>query len=199
MADSPKPSRPVSVAPDSARLHDLALAHLARYAATETGLLRVLLRAIDRWARGAVAAGGDEDQASAAAALSRVAAQEVVRRLAAAGAVDDAAFAATRAARLQRTGHSRRAVGAHLAARGVAAEIARATLPEDPEAELGAALLLARRRRIGPFRLAPADPVGRVREIGILARAGFAQDVARRTLAMSPEEAEALVLRLRRP
>ena len=46
MADSP---------PDEARLHEAALTHIARYATTRAGLLRVLDRRIDRWARAAEA------------------------------------------------------------------------------------------------------------------------------------------------
>ena len=78
-------------------------------------------------------------------------------------------------ARLARTGRSRRAIGAHLAAKGVPAETARAALPDDPEAELDAALAYARRRRIGPFRAAEADADAWRREAAALARAGFAR------------------------
>jgi regulatory protein len=89
-------------------------------------------------------------------------------------------------------------VAAHLAAHGVAKETAQAALPDDPAAELGAAVLLARRRRIGPFRRSEADSEIRRRELGMLARAGFPQPVAEAALDMPPDEAEALVLRLRR-
>jgi regulatory protein len=65
--------------------------------------------------------------------------------------------------------------------------------------ELAAALVLARKRRIGPFRLgAPHEAAGRRRELSVLARAGFPQAVARRALAMEARQAEVLVNRLRR-
>jgi regulatory protein len=121
----------------------------------------------------------------------------VVARLVRAGAVDDAAFAAARARSLMRAGRSRRAVTAHLLARGVDHAISRDAAPDDPEAELAAALVLARRRRLGPFRQAEADALARRREFAALARAGFAQDVASRALRMAPAEAEATLLRLR--
>ncbi len=178
-------------------LHGAALAHLARFAATERGLLRVLTRRIERWAR--QAAETDPDAAAEAGRRARAEAAEVVRRLAAAGAVDDAAFAAARAARLARTGRSRRAIGAHLAAKGVPAETARAALPDDPEAELDAALAYARRRRIGPFRPAAADADARKREAAALARAGFAAEVAHRALRMETEEAAARIAARRNP
>jgi len=55
---------------------------------------------------------------------------------------------------------------------------------------LVSALILARKRRIGPFRIAAAD---HNRELGVLARAGFPRDVAMRALAMPAEEAEAAI------
>jgi regulatory protein len=188
---------PVSGPPDEAALYEAALAHVARYATTEAGLARVLNRRVDRWAR-AVGEQDDPEALHAAVAAARKAVRAVVARLVKLGAVNDAAFAAARARSLGRAGRSRIAVAAHLAARGVAREIAQAALPDDPEAELGAAVLFAHRRRIGPFRRTEAGPDSGRRELGMLARAGFAQPVAEAALEMAPEDAEALVLRLRR-
>ena len=64
--------------------------------------------------------------------------------------MDDAAFAASRARSLGRAGRSRRAIAAHLAARGVAGDDARAALPDTQEAELAAALALAKQMLNGP-------------------------------------------------
>ena len=177
--------------PDAGSLHQAALTYLARYAATEAGLRRVLLRRIDTWARGAAGRDGVAEQVAAA----NQAAAEVVARLAASGAVSDAAFAEIRARRLVHAGRSRRAAAAQLAAKGVDAELARAVLPEDAETELAAALVLARKRRIGPFR--PIATADRPRELGILARAGFPRAVAERVLDTDAEEAEAAIRRLR--
>jgi regulatory protein len=185
-------------APDEAWLQERALAHLARYAATRAGLARILARAVDRWARRAIAAGEDAEAVAGQAAGARAAVDGVVGRLAASGAVDDAAFAAARARRLVRAGRSRRAVAAHLVAKGVRPEEARAALPGEGEAgELAAALAFTRKRRIGAFRRGEADAEGRLRELAMLARAGFPQEVARRALAMAPDEAEAMVIALR--
>ena len=184
------PHRPQTAGPppDEAALRDAALAYLARYAATELGLRRVLERRVDRWAR--LAANADDAELVARqAAEARDAIRAVVAKLAAAGAVNDAAFAESRAHSLVRAGRSRRAVAAHLASKGVGAETARAVLPEDAASELAAALILARRRRIGPFRTgATPDAAGYRRELAMLARAGFAQDVARRALATEPSK-----------
>ena len=187
-----------SPAPDAAGLHDAALDYLARYAATEAGLRRVLERRVDRWARRAATVGDAETIATEAAA-ARAMVHGVVARLVAAGAVNDAAYAESRVRSLVRAGRSRHAVAAYLAAKGVDPATARAALPHDDASELAAAVVLARKRRIGPFRLGDSpDEPGRRRELGMLARAGFSQDVARRALAMDTDAAETLVNRLRR-
>jgi len=191
-------SRFAGPAPGAAELHDAALDYLGRYAATEVGLRRMLERRVDRWARRATAT-ADTEGVTRAAAAARSIAREVVARLVAAGAVNDAAYAESRARSLIRSGRSRRATAAQLGAKGVDPAIARAALPDDDASELAAALVLARKRRIGPFRTgAPPDDAGRRRELGMLARAGFPQSVARRALAMDLGQAEALVNLLRR-
>jgi regulatory protein len=191
------PGTPAPKPPDRVALHEAALAHLGRFAATEAQLLRVLQRRVQRWERRAREADLEPDAVAAGSDAGLACAREVVRRLAAAGAVDDAAFAAARAQRLHREGRSRRAIVAHLAARGVPAETAGAALPADDTSELDAALAFARRRRIGPFRNGEADGAQRLRELGALARAGFPREVALRALAMSDADAEEAVLRLK--
>ncbi|HEY1931338.1 MAG TPA: RecX family transcriptional regulator [Acetobacteraceae bacterium] len=183
--------------PDSAALRDAALAYLARYAATEAGLRRVLERRIDRWARDA---DGDRDVVTSQAAEAKRAAAGVVTGLATAGAVSNAAFAESRARNLARSGRSRRAIAASLIAKGVDTETMHRVLPsDDAETEFVSALALARRRRIGPFRAGGVpDADGRRRELAVLARAGFPQDVARRALETPADEATDLVERLRR-
>ena len=110
--------RPAGKAPTAARLRDVALAHLARFAVTEVALRRVLERRVDRWARAAEAEGQPRETVAPAAATARAAAAEVAAGMVAAGAVDDAAFAESRAKRLARAGRSRRAIAAHLRIEG---------------------------------------------------------------------------------
>lgn len=189
---------PAGRPPDAARLREAALAHLARFAATELGLVRVLHRRVDRWARRAQ----DEGQASEAIAAAITAARaeivEIARRLTAAGAVDDAAFAASRSRRLSHAGRSQRAILAHLAERGVAPETARAVFEEAPPDDLAAALGHLRRRRAGPFAATAPDAPARMKALGALARAGFSHDVASRALDMDPVEAEDRLIAARR-
>jgi regulatory protein len=177
--------------PDGGSLHQAALTYLARYAATEAGLRRVLERRIDRWARGVA----DRDSVVEQVRAAKAAAREVVARLAAAGAVSDAAFAESRVRSLVHAGRSRREVAARLVAKGVEAELAQSVLPEDEAVELASAFVLTRKRRIGPFRT--SDEADRQREYGILARAGFPRTVVERALDADAEEAEEAIRRLR--
>ena len=187
-------------AQDAAALHEAALAYVARYAATEAGLLRVLLRRIDRWSREARDAGAERDAIEEQTVTAAAAARDAVARLAAAGAINDAAFAESRVRSSVRAGRSHRAIEAHLAAKGVGAEAQRRILPSaDADFRAG--------RRAGagtapPCRSVPPgeppDAEGQRRELAIFARAGFPQGVAQRALAFDPAEAEALVNQLRR-
>jgi regulatory protein len=183
-------TKPAGPPPTRAKLHEAALAHLARYGTTQAGLIRVLDRRVDRWARLA----GDVDPDIIA--TCRQAVRDVAKSLVASGVIDDAAFAESRARSLTRAGRSQRAVAAHLGARGVAQETVRNALSDDPETELAACLAFTRRRRIGAFRPPDTEP-DTLREMGMLARAGFAHETARRALAMDREDAEAIVIRLK--
>ena len=199
MSDAPKrPRRPAGPPPNAARLREAALAHLARFAATEAGLRRVLERRIARWARAAEAEGQSREAIAASAAALTAEIAGIAQSLVAAGAVNDAAFAESRARRLARSGHSRRAIAAHLAAKGIESETATAALPEGEEVELLAALAFCRRRRIGPFARVVPDAAARMKALAALARGGFAQGVARRALAMEPDQAEEMLLAGRR-
>ena len=199
MSDVPKrPRRAAGPPPNAARLREAALAHLARFAATEVGLRRVLERRIARWARAAEAEGQPREAIAASAATLSAEIAAIAQRLVAAGAVNDAAFAESRARRLVRSGHSRRAIAAHLAAKGIEIDTAAAALPEGEEAELLAAIAFCRRRRIGPFARVAPDAPARMKALAALARGGFAQGVARRALAMEPDQAEEMLLAGRR-
>ncbi len=181
--------------PDAASLHQAALNYLARYASTEAGLRRFLSRRIDRWAQ----AQADRDSAAAVVAAARAAIAGVVAAMVRAGAVNDAGFAEGRARSLVRSGRSRRAIQVRLLAKGIGPELARSAAGADAATELTAALILARRRRIGPYRaVEPQDPAAAWRkELGLLARAGFARDTAERALGMAAGDAEDRIHALR--
>jgi regulatory protein len=58
------------------------------------------------------------------------------------------------------------------------AEVTKASADE----ELAAAFVLARKRRVGPYRRAAVDRAGRAKELPVLARAGFPFGVAKRVV-----------------
>jgi regulatory protein len=169
--------------PDADSLREAALTYLARYATTEAGLRAVLQRRIDLWARRAA----ERDDVTERAAAAKQSVPGIVARLVELGLLNDAAFAESRARGLALSGRSRHAIASRLIAKGIDPESARAAVPEGKEAEFISALILARKRRLGPFRTAAPD---QNRELGVLARAGFPRDVALRALAMDPDEAE---------
>lgn len=188
-------SESIPPAPDAGSLYQAALNHLARYATTEAGLRRVLMRRIDRWAR----LQPDADAAAPALLAARAAVDAVVSRVAKAGAVSDAVFAESRARGLVRGGQSKRAIQMRLIAKGVAPELARSAADMDPETELSAALVLVRKRRIGAYRASTeADPMIRMKELALLARAGFSRDIAERALDTDRDDAEIRIIELRR-
>ncbi|MFT8244759.1 RecX family transcriptional regulator [Roseomonas sp. BN140053] len=189
---------PAGPPPGGASLREAALNHLAKFSSTEANLVRVLGRRIARWAQRASAEGQPGEAVAAAVAAARAEAVTVARAMVSAGAVDDAAFAASRARRLSRAGRSRRAVAAHLAAKGVAPATAADTLEAAETDEVAAALAHLRRRRQGPFAVNPPDDAARLKALGALARAGFPRDVAERALELDPEAAEARLIAARR-
>ncbi|HEX7389531.1 MAG TPA: regulatory protein RecX [Acidiphilium sp.] len=180
--------------PDAARLREAALAHLTRFAATEAGLARVLARRVDRWTRAAEQAGLDPDRIAAARREAKATIPPVIAVLRDLGALNDAGFAESRARRLTREGHSRRATLAHLAMKGVDQEVAAEAVPENAERDLAAACAWLRRRRLPPF--ANGDTL-RMKALAALARGGFDRDTAERALALDAETAETLIVTLR--
>ena len=175
-----------------AALREAALSHLARFAATEAGLRRVLGNRIRRWARAAAQEGQDAESVATARATATQQAAAIAAQLVQAGVVDDALFAQARVRRLRRSGRSSRATLAHLATKGVAGQVASAALSqEDVPDELTAALIRCRKRRFGPFAPPDSDPALRQKWLASLARAGFAGEVARHAVRLTHAEAEA--------
>jgi regulatory protein len=153
-----------------------ALGYLGRYASSAKNLRRVLMRRVRR-----------HSPATAQHASALI--DALVARYRQSGLIDDAAYTAGRVASLHRRGDSLKAIRARLAAKGVAAEIvadALSGLREAPVPDLAAACAFARRRRLGPYRRAAADPA---RELGAFARAGFDRRVAEAVLGCADIDA----------
>jgi regulatory protein len=167
-------------------LRNAALHYLERYATSSAHLRRRLMVKV---ARSAAAHGTD-----AAAGAADV--ETLIGRLEQMGLLDDEIFARAKARALHRRGNSARAVRAALREKGVAADLIEAALESLKEntghPELAAALVYARKRRLGPYRAPEARAEIREKDMAALGRRGFSYDLARRIVdAADPAELEA--------
>jgi regulatory protein len=148
----------------------VALHYLRRYSATRRGLTQVLTRRVKNHARLKKV----EIPADIATQISNV-----VERMVRAGYIDDQRLAESKSASLQRQGKSARVIRLKLRMKGVPAELIAGATQISPEQELEAAALLVRKKKLG------VDPERRQKDLGVLLRAGFSYDVAKRSLAKS--------------
>lgn len=162
-----KPPRKVT----PAYLQRAAMAYLERYASSAEQLRRVLTRKVANRCR---LRGEDATE-------FRDAIDEVVAKSLRIGLVDDARYAQGRVATLRRRGGSARAIRAKLSIKGVDGETITAALQGDDDEEEKAALAFARRRRLGPYRVADRAP-SRDKDLAALARAGFGFGIAKRII-----------------
>lgn len=141
-----RPSRALPAPLDTARLQELALAYVARFATTSAKLERYLSRKIRErgW--------NDDDgkQTDSRPDLAQIAAHFVEL-----GYIDDEAYARSRSGGLLRRGFGPRRVSQDLQAAGINEQV-RNDLAPGEAAIRKAALAMARKRRFGPF--ANADP-----------------------------------------
>jgi regulatory protein len=164
---------------DAARLEELALAYVARFATSRAKLEAYLDRKLRE--RGWAGDDAGENEPGVAA---------LAERFVAAGYVDDAAFARARSGSLLRRGYGQRRVAQALGAAGIGEDI-RAEVRAGEGARRQAALVMARKRRLGPFGPGPADRAAREKQIAAMLRAGHGLDSARELVdAASVEAAE---------
>ena len=157
---------------DPARLEELALAYVARFA-TSAGKLRAYLRRKLR-ERGWADDTPDPD-------LDALVARYVEK-----GYVDDEGFARSKSAGLLGRGYGARRVEQDLQAAGIA-EGLRARFSPDEAARREAIAALARKRRFGPFskedaRASEGWPRTREKQLAAMIRAGHDFDHARRVI-----------------
>lgn len=158
---------------DPAGLERLALRYVERFATTRGRLADYLARKLRE-------RGWDEN---AGTAPDPVALSE---RFAALGYVDDRGFAGMKGQALSRRGYGARRIAAALHAAHVAPDDAADAIEQARDVALEAALALARRRRIGPFASAPADPATRARQLAAMLRAGHDPGLSRQIVTASP-------------
>lgn len=156
------------------QLHELALRYVGRYATTRAKLAAYLGRKL-------------RERGWAEAAEPPVA--QLVERFARSGLVDDAAFAVAKSRSLVERGYGAGRVRQALRAAGIDEEDASEARELAAEEAASAALRFARRRRIGPFAAARADPKSRQKALAAMVRAGHAFEIARRLVDCEPGEA----------
>lgn len=156
-------------------LETAALAYLERYASSAGNLRRVLMRRVERAARA-----GAIERSEGMARVDTVIGALVAKRL-----LDDKAYAEARARSLSRQGRSASAIARRLQVKGVEAELAAGAVEAvkaDGHSDLAAALRLARKRKLGPFRAGAERRERRMRDMAVLGRAGFPFEIARRVI-----------------
>ena len=157
---------------DEAKLNELALAYVGRFATTRAQLRSYLARKIRE--RGWDAAREPD--------LERLA-----NRFSDQGYVNDTAYALSKSQALSTRGYGKRRLIEKLRSAGVEeADSAAARDHADQEA-VAAALRFAERRRLGPFALAPlSDPKARERALAAMVRAGHGFAIAREIIRLEP-------------
>jgi regulatory protein len=158
-------------------LENSALRYLERFASSTANLRNVLMRKVQRSAQ----TYGDDPEEGAGWV------DALIERYVRANLLNDETYAQMRTESLHRRGASTRAIAQKLAAKGIdrdGADKALETLREDvgPNLDLTAALALAKRRRLGVYRLPEARAAHRDKDMAALGRAGFGYDVARRVV-----------------
>jgi regulatory protein len=171
MAENVRYHRPMSKTLAN-RLTEAALHYLGRYESSVQSLRRVLKRRVERWSK-------KEEWEADAAAFAAI--EAVIEKLKKIGAVDDSRYAEIRVAGMHRAGRSGRAIRSHLAIKGITADIADQAMADRPDdADFEAALLLAKRKRLGRFRLPDQRAEKRDKDLSALGRAGFSWEIAKR-------------------
>lgn len=164
-------------------LENAALYYLQRHASSVHNFRQVMHRKIMRSCR--------FFQSDPAPFLETV--EKMIERYVQTGLLNDPLFAAAKTATLRRQGKSKSAITAKLRVKGLQGEDIAAAISKideenvfsDHEAEFAAALILARRKKIGPYRKISEEEIdiqARQKEMALMARAGFSFDVARRVL-----------------
>ena len=164
-----RPKKPL----DSARLEELALAYVARFATSAAKLERYLQRKLRE-------RGWDgEDEPDLAAMVARY-----VER----GYVDDAVYARAKAGDLLRRGYGGRRVQQALGQAGIGGAVAESVAPAEHAAR-EAALHMARKRGFGPWAIDEVPPEKREKHIAAMLRAGHKFDHVRALLDAENEAA----------
>ncbi|MCP3731197.1 RecX family transcriptional regulator [Sphingomonas sp. MG17] len=157
---------------DAASLDRLALRYVERFATTRGKLAAYLHRKIRE-------RGWDGPPADPTA---------LAERFAKLGYVNDRLFAESKASAMARRGLGARRVNEALRHAGIDGDDAEAIAPQVAARRGETAVAFARRKRIGPFALAPADRAAQAKSVAAMVRAGHSPDLAWKIVRMQPGE-----------
>jgi regulatory protein len=184
MSQDKKIPRPIS----QQSLRIAALRYIDRFATSRENLRAVLMRRVQK-------AAYYHDTPTIEDAKSWI--DALLNKLEEASFINDARYAEGRAGALHRKGTSMRVIRMKLKEKGLSdqdIEQALVTLEEEsnsPNLERSAAIALAKRRRLGPFRSPEKREAFKDKDMGALARAGFSYDLASAIIsAETPEDLE---------
>jgi regulatory protein len=185
VSGDPGGGRPTSRQVDSIRR--AAFHYLERYASSEQNLARVLRRKLKRREI------SEPDRWTLDPTVSARLIIETVEYCRALGLVNDTVFADARVRSGRRRGLSGARIVAAMTAKGVPRALAEQAVNAGTADDSHAALVFARRRRIGPFAKDDQTPDRLRRDIAAMCRQGFPYALARSVLQMHREQAEALL------
>ncbi|MDG2312396.1 MAG: RecX family transcriptional regulator [Alphaproteobacteria bacterium] len=171
------------------RLEKIALVHIDRYATSIENLRNVLMRRVEKSARTQ-----NIEKKEAEKWINIIITKLVNLRL-----LNDQAYAENRARSLHRSGASQKKIMSILINKGISKVDIASTISllenEYFNRELMAAINYARKRRLGPYRLAEKRREKRDRDLASLARAGFQFNDAKSVIdAISIEVLETEIL-----
>ena len=171
------------------RLEKIALVHIDRYATSIENLRNVLMRRVEKSARTQ-----NIEKKEAEKWINIIITKLVNLRL-----LNDQAYAENRARSLHRSGASQKKIMSILINKGISKGDIASTISllenEYFNRELMAAINYARKRRLGPYRLAEKRREKRDRDLASLARAGFQFNDAKSVIdAISIEVLETEIL-----
>ena len=163
------------------RLMNAALSYLEKYESSSQNLRSILQRRILRAEKkGAVVPSQAQEWIASVI--------EEVKRL---GYVDDKRFVLSTTEKYRNAGKSEKFIRQKLTQAGIPSDMQKELLSENEnkqEMELQAALILVRKKKLGPFRTAEEQKLFRKKDLAVLARAGFSYKTAVEALGKAEQE-----------
>ncbi len=174
-------------------LHNAGLYYLQRFSSSSGNFREIMIRKIKR----SCAHHTDQDFEHCLEALD-----ETVQKFIDVGLINDETYTRGMVHSLRRQGKSKRAIEAKLRTKNVPQNLVKLKIEEydeehkDADTELISALILARKRKIGPYKKESFDENTDIKKhLSIMARAGFSYDTSSIVLKMGVDYAETIVNR----